>query len=161
MKTRMYLKYLRLNISCLLFIVLFTSNACQSRFNTELHYQPITSGEAFANLPSEWDSMELQVPQIGCSSCINLLIEKYLENQIQTKLGMIGVSRKKDLRLNYGQEFMDNPRIEISSGISYEIVARDCFERPALILHKSDTLYYFCFKTDEVNDVISYLSKHE
>ncbi|WP_192347197.1 hypothetical protein [Algoriphagus sp. Y33] len=161
MKTKIYLKSLKLSFSVVFFIGICISYACQSSAEKELQYIAISSQEAYSYNYSEWDSLQLLVPQIGCSSCINQLIEKYKEQKIKTKLAMIGVSRERDLRLNYGQDFLDNPSIEIRAEIKHEPIAHDCFERPALLLFKSDTIHYFCFKTDEVNDVISYLSNHE
>lgn len=124
-------------------------------------YAAIASQNAFVVSLSEWDSLELLVPQIGCNSCINLLIDNYKENGIKTKLLMVGVSREKDLRLNYGNEFVDNPNVEIYSDLINKTICHDCFGQPALLLYKADTIHYFCFKTDEVNSVISYLSNDE
>jgi hypothetical protein len=122
---------------------------------------PISAQEVFASSVSDWDSLELLAPQVGCSSCINFLIDEYQEQKIQTRLSMIGVSRERDLRLNYGEEFISNPRVQVHIEIKHRPVSNDCFERPALLLSKADTVFYFCFKTDEVQDVISFLAKNE
>lgn len=161
MKTKKYLKSLRLSIEILFFVVLWTSFACESATKNSPTYLPISSQEVFASSISDWDSLELLVPQVGCSSCINLLIDEYQEQKIQTKLSMIGVSRERDLRLNYGEEFVSNPRVQVHTEIKHRPVSNDCYERPALLLSKADTVFYFCFKTDEVQDVISYLSVNE
>lgn len=162
MKTKKYLKSLRLNINVLLLApLLCIIQSCKSNLENEPVYLKVSPEKVFSSDLTNWDSLELLVPQIGCSSCINLLIEKYLEENIQTKFSMIGVSRERDLRLNYGEEFIGNPSVEINSKIKHRPVASDCFERPALLLSKADTVFYFCFKTDEVQDVISYLSSYE
>lgn len=74
---------------------------------------------------------------------------------------MVGVSRERDLLLNYGEEFLVNPSVSINLEIKHRPVASECFERPSILLSKGDTIFYFCFKTDEVQDVISYLSTYE
>lgn len=158
MKTKMFLKFLRLSIKALLFVVLLTGFACGISSKNELIYMPISAQEVFASDLSDWDSLELLVPQVGCSSCINLLINEYQENNIQTRLSMIGVTGKRDLRLNYGEEFISNPRVQVHTEIKHRPVSNECFERPALLLSKADTVFYFCFKTDEVQDVISFLA---
>ncbi|MDE0558780.1 hypothetical protein OU792_02220 [Algoriphagus sp. NF] len=157
----MFLKSSRLSIKALLFVVLWTGFACGISLKNELIYMPISPQEVFASSVSDWDSLELLVPQVGCSSCINLLINEYQEQKIQTRLSMIGVSRERDLRLNYGEEFISNPRVQVHTEIKHRPVASDCFERPALLLSKADTVFYLCFKTDEVQDVISFLAKNE
>ena len=142
-------------------MVLWTSFACESTTKNSPTYLPINPQEVFASSISDWDSLELLVPQVGCSSCINLLIDEYQERKIQTKLSMIGVSRERDLRLNFGEEFVSNPRVQVHTEIKHRPVSNDCYERPALLLSKADTVFYFCFKTDEVQEVISYLLENE
>lgn len=161
MKTKDYLKSLRFSIRVLLYGVIGIYSSCKPNLENEPIYLNVTSKEVFASDLSDWDSLELLVPQVGCSSCINLLIDEYQGQNVQTKLSMIGVNRERDLRLNYGEEFMNNPKVKIYSEIKHRPVATDCFERPALLLSKADTVFYFCFKTDEVQGVISYLSRHE
>jgi hypothetical protein len=162
MKTKKYLKSLRLSFNALLLAAfVWMTHSCKSNLENEPVYLKISFDEVFTKNLSDWDSLELLVPQVGCSSCINLLIDEYQEQKIQTKLSMIGVSRERDLRLNYGEEFVSNPRVQVHSEIKHRPVSNDCYERPALLLSKADTVFYFCFKTDEVQDLISYLSANE
>ncbi|MHA7131521.1 hypothetical protein [Algoriphagus namhaensis] len=161
MKIKMYLKSLKLSIKVIFLVALGANFSCTPSLEKEPLYLRIDSQEVFASNISDWDSLELLVPQVGCNSCINLLIDEYQEHHIQTKLNMIGVSRERDLRLNYGEGFVTNPRVQVHTEIKHRPVSIDCFERPALLLSKADTVFYFCFKTDEVENVISYLSANE
>jgi hypothetical protein len=127
----------------------------------EEKYAPIFPKNTFLINNSEWDSLELLVPQIGCNSCIDLLIDKYKQHNIETKLSMIGVSRERDLRLNYGNEFVDSPNVKIFADLIHKPIAEDCFGLPSVLLYNGRIIRYFCFKTDEVEAVLSYLSQNE
>ena len=127
----------------------------------EEKYAPIFPKNTFLINHSEWDSLELLVPQIGCNSCIDRLIEKYKEYNIETRLSMIGVRRERDLRLSYGNEFVDNPNVKIYSDLIHKPIVEDCFGLPSLLLYTGGTIRHFCFKTDEVDAVLSYLSQNE
>jgi hypothetical protein len=161
MRINVPLSYLRLNfkisILCLLFVIL----SCGSKDKKEPRYTIITLQKAFQKDRSGWDSLELLVPQIGCNSCINLLIEKYMGHQLNTKLSMIGVTSQRELRLNYGEEFLSYSFVAIYPEMIHRPITQDCFGQPAFLFYKEDTIYYFCFKTDEVNDIISYLAGYE
>lgn len=157
----MFLKSLKLSINSIFLIAAWLIYSCQGRVDRLPIYQAVSSQQVYSVKYTEWDSLELLVPQVGCSSCINSLIKQYQKQNIETKLSMIGVNSERNLRLNYGQNFINNNKVELHSGQIHEPIARECFERPAILLFKSDTIHYFCFKSDEVNDVISYLSNHE
>jgi len=93
----MYLRFLK--SSCNLFILagILLIYSFEESMPKKPQYAAIASQNAFVVSLSEWDSLELLVPQIGCNSCINLLIDNYKENGIKTKLLMFRVSREKDL----------------------------------------------------------------
>jgi hypothetical protein len=142
-------------------LVIFGIFSCKNSDQIKPKYSAILFKNAFMINHSEWDSLELLVPQIGCNNCIDRLIEKYKEYNIETRLSMIGVSRERDLRLNYGNEFVDNSNVKIFADLIHKPIAEDCFGLPSLLLYSGGNIRYFCFKTDEVEAVLSYLSQNE
>jgi hypothetical protein len=142
-------------------ITIFGIFSCENSTTLEGKYMTVSSKNAFLINHSQWDSLELLVPQIGCNSCIDLLIDKYKEYNIEIKLSMIGVNRERDLRLNYGNEFVDNSNIKIFADLIHKPIAEDCFGLPSLLFYNGGNIRYFCFKADEVEAVISYLSQNE
>lgn len=135
--------------------------ACKKAIQREPKYTIIEYQKALALDLSTWDSLELLIPQIGCESCIDQLIEQYQENVLKTKLSMIGVSREKDLRLNYGMEFVNNPNVKIFSEPKHKYITQHCFGLPSLLLYNEGNIRYFCFKKDEVGNLMTYLSDYE
>jgi hypothetical protein len=97
MKTKNYSKSLKSKFRYFHLLVIFGIFSCEESMPKKPQYAAIASQNAFVVSLSEWDSLELLVPQIGCNSCINLLIDNYKENGIKTKLLMFRVSREKDL----------------------------------------------------------------
>lgn len=162
MRTKKPLNYLKLIFNYILFIATFAIFSCNQSGKIEIEYTHLDIEKALALDHSNWDSLELFMPQLGCESCIDKLVKQYKSHTLGTRLTIVGVQKERDLRLTYGDEFLDGENVDFSLNLTHKDIAEECFELPSLLFYISpNKIYYFCFKTDEVDSVIEYLLIYE